>query len=274
MAFRREHKIIAAAAIVGLTVAGGLWWVDKASVKLVPIVIAARDLDARHTIQASDLKTIAVPPSGRDNGAVHDPDQLVGKSLISPVFSGEQFRQGRVTVGDRELGADEVAFALRTDLTSAVGGLLNVGDMVDLYLVPGDANGQPAQGRKVEVFKVGEGYRVFSIRDSNAKATGDSLNSDPSRTNNVAGVPAVVVLKVPTDHVAGLRQATALGVITFVKRSPNAPTPERPTLIPLPATVTQIDVRGVPLSTVPAQPTPQPTNQPGAPAVGQTGGKP
>lgn len=253
---RREHKIIAVAAGIGLTVAGGLWWLDSSRVELVSVVVAAHDLQARQIIRDEDLTTVPMPPAAKDSKAIHQPSQLVGKTLISPVFAGEQFRPNRVGVGDRELGPDDVAMGFKTDIVNSAGGILSAGDVVDVYVVPGDANGQPAAGRRVDVFKVGEGYRVYSVRDGNARETGPVVNTaDPTRSQGLAGIPVVVDLKVPTEHVAGLKQASTIGgTVTFVKRSPDAPVPEKPIFIPLPVTATQVDVRGVPLSSMPGVP--------------------
>lgn len=231
--FRREPLIAAVALIIGLTAAAALYIVQEASTQLVPALVAARDLPARHLIRREDLHFTYVLPAARDPRAVHDPEQLVGHLLLSPVFAGEQFRPGRIHPDEGDLTADEVAVAVETDLVNSVGGLLTAGAVVDIYWIPGSdarALGAPVPRR------IAEAVRVLSVRDSAARATGPNTTADPTRTQPAAGLPAVVVLKVPADDrdIPGkLLTATALGRLTFVKWAPNAQVPDEPVFYPL-----------------------------------------
>ncbi len=238
-----QHWILVVSVSIGVAATGALWYAQRISAELVPVLVAAHDVEARQVIQKEDLTYQMVPPSTKDEKAIQDPAQLVGQLLLSPVFAGEQIRPGRVNSTERELAPDELAIGFLTDLTKSVGGLLESGDVVDLFWAP--ERGGNRVGR-VEVYKVGEGYRVLSVRDNTGKATGPRVQAELAKSGAAAGLPNVVVLKVPNSQVAALRQAAEVGQITFAKRSPNAPVPNEPVLTPLPAAAMSLDVNGLP----------------------------
>lgn len=259
---KRELRIFLVALLFGLLAVGALWYLQRLSIERVPAVTAARDLPARHVIAREDLAVIMVPPGQRDAKALQDPAQLVGQELLSPVYAGEQLRPERVIPAERALAADEVAVPLKTDLVRSLGGTLKAGDLVDIYWTPRALAG--GRSGRVEVQRIGEGFRVFAIRDAGARATGDDVNNaDPTRTQAVGGVPAVVLLKVPLEMVPGLLQATELGELTLTRWSDLRPRPDRPVLTALNDAFVTVDVNGA----LRAPGSASPVTKPSAPPV-------
>lgn len=217
---RREHLRLGAAIGLGVAAAGVFWYVQKLSIAtVVPVVVAARDLQPREVIGADDLARKWVPPAAVDQLAIQNEAELIGKTLLSPVFMGEQIRRERITLPDLALAEDEVAVAIPTDLINAVGGTLRRGDLVDIYVTL-----SIEKTRRADVFRVGEAVRVLSVRDANARLrdNGDEdAAGNPLTGVSSVGNPAVVILKVPSDSVAPLKQAAAIGTLTLVRWSPN-----------------------------------------------------
>lgn len=241
---RRETIIAMVAVMLGVTAAGALYVVQQASTQLVPVLVATRDIPARQVLRQADLRLDLVVPAVKDSNAIHDPAKLIGQVLVSPIFAGEQIRPGRINENERELTMDEVAVGIPTDLNRAVGGLLEAGDVVDIYWVP--SSDTKVLGARIPQ-KMGEGFRVLTVRDASARATGPRVNSDPTRSQASAGLPAVVVLKVPKDDrdVSGqLIAAAGTGSLVFTKRAPNAEIPAVPTFYPLDVTQLMSDING------------------------------
>lgn len=239
---KRETVIASASILLGIAAAGTLYWVQRFSTQLVPVLVAARDVEARQVLQKEDLRYEMVIPAAKDQLAIQDPDKLMGQVLVSPIYTGEQIRPGRIDESERDLTSDEVAIAFPTDLTKGVGGLLEAGDVVDIYVVPpaGKVLGQ------LDPWKLGEGFRVLSVRDGAARATGPRVNSDPTRSQGAAGLPAVVVLKVPKDMPTDLLRVDQIGtMLTFAKRASNMPVPEQPIIYPLPPNYLTPDINGL-----------------------------
>jgi Flp pilus assembly protein CpaB len=181
-----NKKWVAALSVAcGVVAAGGLYLRDQSGHELVRIIVASRDIPGREIVQAADLKEVMVPAAAVVKSAVQDESQLVGKMLLSAVYAGEQIRPQRVKPSPLELAPDEEAIAIQSDLVAAVGGLLQAGDVADVFLTVTVPN-----TKRVEVYKIGAAVRVLSVRDNNARATGPRANSDPAKQ---AGVPAVTM---------------------------------------------------------------------------------
>ncbi len=105
----------------------------------VPVVVAARSLDAGRTLGADDLTLARYPPDSAPAGGVDRPDLVVGRVLAGPVRAGEPLTETRL-VGPgltALLPRGQVAAPVRlADL--AVAALVRTGDRVDvLATAPG-----------------------------------------------------------------------------------------------------------------------------------------
>jgi pilus assembly protein CpaB len=106
----------------------------------VPVVVAARALDAGRALTQDDLGLIALPAGAAPAGVVAEPDLLLGRVLAGPMRPGEPLTDARL-VGPgltALLPRGQVAAPVRlADL--AVAGLVRTGDRVDVLATAPDA---------------------------------------------------------------------------------------------------------------------------------------
>lgn len=117
---------------------------DAAAPATVPVVVAARSLDAGRALGADDLALSRYPAGTAPGGVVADPDQLIGRVLAGAVRPGEPLTDARL-VGPgltALLPHGQVAAPVRlADL--AVAALVRTGDRVDvLATAPGAAEAE------------------------------------------------------------------------------------------------------------------------------------
>lgn len=113
----------------------------------VPVLVAARDLPAGHTVRAQDVRVAQWPPSLRPSSARAAPTGVVGRRLVAPVAARE------AVTSDRLLGPG-LAAALPAGLVVApvtvddphVAEFVHAGDRVDLLATsrPPDGLDPPA----------------------------------------------------------------------------------------------------------------------------------
>jgi Flp pilus assembly protein CpaB len=108
------------------------------------VVVASRDISARTELTGGMLTTKKVPADETLRGAFTDTEQVVGQVTRQDILEGEQVTASKVgpqTKAEREQGLSFVipqgmrAFSIQVDETSAVGGLLLPGDLVDIIAV-------------------------------------------------------------------------------------------------------------------------------------------
>lgn len=110
-------------------------------VATTPVVVAARDLPGGVPLTADDLVVHASPEDGVTSGTTARADDLVGRTLASPVRRGEPVTDVRVVAEGLLAGYPaRVALPVRIADPAAVG-LLRVGDRVDVVAT------DPANGR-------------------------------------------------------------------------------------------------------------------------------
>ena len=90
------------------------------------VVVAARDLGAGVTLQASDLRTVTVPRKQAPQDAVGDVQELVGKTLAVVRFQGEPITRRHLGPAVR-LAEDEAAVGVRVRMDTGLAGLLRPG---------------------------------------------------------------------------------------------------------------------------------------------------
>ncbi|SOC47236.1 Flp pilus assembly protein CpaB [Blastococcus aggregatus] len=140
---RRIAAVLLAVTAVALAVRPGPP-ADAATPEAVPVVVAARALEAGRALAAGDLTVGRYPAGTAPTGVVPDPDLLIGRVLAGAVRPGEPLTDARL-VGPgltALLPEGEVAAPVRlADL--AVAALVRTGDRVDvLATAPGAAEAE------------------------------------------------------------------------------------------------------------------------------------
>lgn len=197
--------------IAALGAGYGLWWWSGTYQRTVPVLVAARDIQAHTVLSESDVTTRLVPVGGQDPAAIQDKAQVVGRLAVSPIYRGETFRHERLAdpegfqmtgTGLRVVARPgERLVGLAVDLAAAAGGSIQPGDSVDLYVVAPGATYLAVAGATVAELRTGSGG-VF-------------------QPGTQAGAPAVVVLRLPEGQVRDALEATAKGKVVLVRRPQN-----------------------------------------------------
>lgn len=180
----------------------------------VPVVVFATAVGDRETIQGDQIKVVHYPASLAPEGAVSDPNQVIGKVpkypsvqgqvVLSPLLLDDKLKNG-IRAGMVEVG---VPVNL---ITSS--GVLKVGDVVDVAVAPsGGLGGQKPtearilyQGLRVMALKNQQGQDVQAIKKDDTLATaapGDSI-------------PAVATLEATPEQAKDLFLSTQQGPIAL-----------------------------------------------------------
>lgn len=135
VAMRRTVRVrrLAAAASVGLATWVAVGAVLPSAPSGVPVLVAARDLDAGAAVRADDLRTQSVDPAMAGAGGLADPAVAVGQRLATPLAAGEPVTASRLVPAGplAHLGAGSRAVHVPV-ADAGVVGLLHAGDRVDV----------------------------------------------------------------------------------------------------------------------------------------------
>ena len=185
------HRRLLMALAVGLAVLAGLRALSPPPPPSAEVVVAAHDLQGGGVLSAGDVVVRRFPTDATPAGASAEVSGVEGRTLAAPVRSGEVITDRRV-LGAGLLEAHPGSVAVPVRLPDAeVGGLLRVGDRVDL--VAASARG-PAT-------VVADAAPVLAL---------------PPPTGGAAAAGALVVVAVPEHDVLDVTSAAAAGVIGVV----------------------------------------------------------
>lgn len=197
---------ITAAALTGLAVLSYLRSV-KAQIpvagKLVPMVVAARDLLPGTRLDADDLALQNHPEKYLPDGALRSLDLAVGKVISAPVFTGEPItarRLGRTGGLSSVIPAGMRAYSLGVDSGASLDFLPRPGDRVDVIATfPKEV--------------LGESYAVTILRSKEVAAVGVTRGE---LSIDSGGDRLPITLFVTPEEAQELALAEALGRITVV----------------------------------------------------------
>ncbi|MFM0519748.1 MULTISPECIES: Flp pilus assembly protein CpaB [Caballeronia] len=198
--------------------------------RLVPVVVAARDLPAGKAIDA-DALTVRMQAESSP-GAFGDSAALVGRVPLSAVQKGAPLTADVLSSGLADVVvAGERAVAVRIDETNAVGNYVRPGDYVDVFFTlkreGGAANGDAeiaATQARLLLSKV----RVLSMGDA-------SLGSGETKGKSAAQVsPRTAVLAVRTADIDALTLAESAGrLVLALRNATDDEAPAPPAFAPL-----------------------------------------
>lgn len=230
-----------AVAVVGLAVAGTAYFLldqqvrrATAAPKVEPVLMAARTIPAYQVIQEGDLRWGQVPAGSRPEGAVVDPQEVLGRAARDTIFAGEPIRKERLLDSPLVLGPTERAIAIPTDLIRSVGGSVVPGDRVDvLWVTSADVEAQVlASGAVVMDLRAGDGRSlvrwdtvsavggsvVQAVREATQQVTAGAPAQGAQAVQTRQSVPAAVILRVSESEALRIARSLAGGQIVLVKR--------------------------------------------------------
>jgi pilus assembly protein CpaB len=183
--------------------------------RLVPVVVAARDLPAGKPIP-TDALTVRMQAEFTP-GAFGDAAALAGRVPLAAVQKGAPLTIDALSSGLADVvAAGERAVAVRIDETNAVGNFVRPGDYVDVFFTlkreggaaTGDAEIAATQARLL-LSKV----RVLSMGDASLGAGADTKKNVPQ------GSPRTAVLAIRTADVDALTLAESAGHLVLALRN-------------------------------------------------------
>jgi hypothetical protein len=102
------------------------------------LVVAARDLPIGTVLEPEDLGIAALDaPAALEGRAFAGPELVIGQRTVAPLAAGELVQRSSVVVPESTLPGRQVAFAV--ERASALGGTLQIGEVVDLLATFGSA---------------------------------------------------------------------------------------------------------------------------------------
>ena len=177
-------------------------------VKMVPVVVATRDLPAGVAIDRSSITVMQWPAGTTPPGRYSTVETLVNRMTRVPVFKGEALVPGRLAPQGTDPGLDvritpgKRAFGIRVDDAAGLAGLVQPNSRVDIMVVIND------RGRGGQVAKLFmENMRVLAI----AVATERPQDGRPIQA-------AVASIEVTPTEAERLAIAAAQGSLQLVLR--------------------------------------------------------
>lgn len=144
------HRRLLAAGLLAGSVAFAVSAVAPGPSRTVRVLTAGRDLPGGTTLQAADLRTVALPPGAVPAGAVHRVEEVAGRVLAAPLRAGEPVVDLRL-VGRSLLAAygDELVATPVRIADAAAARLLRAGDVIDVLAAAPRQDGGTDEARLV-----------------------------------------------------------------------------------------------------------------------------
>ena len=179
---------------------------------MVQIYVATADIDVNEQLTASNVRVEDWPKSKVPEGVVVDFKEINERFARVRFYQGEPILTPKLANGI-EVPAVKIpdghrVCSLKVQMDTAVSGLVNPGDRVDIFGYFKEGRGIPSTGTR-EILK---NVRVFAVNDQTAQEI------DQEGRTIVAKTVSVLVKQ---DQVAKLMLATELGTLRLALRRPN-----------------------------------------------------
>lgn len=210
----RRHLIISV--LIGIVAMLGAYSYLSAMTAKRPVVVASQDIEPFIRIERSMLSVEQIPVGLIHPASVADPELVVGQYCTRGLYRGEQLITDSLVQPGFEAGgipwrlaADQRAVAVPCPPTSAAGGTVRPGHLVDVIYFRESSMHGPASARQLL-----SAITVLDVRDSSgspwSSGTGDA--------------PGSLVLAVSPSQAEALTYAMATGKV-YVALSPYDPVP-------------------------------------------------
>jgi Flp pilus assembly protein CpaB len=198
--------------LVGLVAAGAVYWTFSSVYQPVPVVVAAKDLEAGKQIGSGDVKVVSVSRRDAHPKALRDLRQAVGAYTRMPLVAGEPVLAEKIIRNPEQMagvygvmGPEDTLISLKSTQVSWPK-VLRDGDVVSVVAV------YPEEG----VREVARGARVVSASRT-APIVGDLKNvsqGEPSGTSEI-------MLALPREEAKSVLGAVATAKAVYLL--PEAP---------------------------------------------------
>ncbi len=209
------QRTLVVLALAAGALAGTLYY---AGAQRSEVVVAARDIDATHSLVADDLAIMSIPADAVPPGALAQADVAVGKHPKAPLWRG-QLVLGPALSDDAASfhtglalppGMRAVALPV-SSAAQAMGGAIVPGARVDVIAVP--VAGRAPGGRATELLS--QGAIVLDVRSESGSPYG-AASSKGASSSLTERMGSVVIAIDPLDEVRFAdRIATSMFVLTL-----------------------------------------------------------
>ncbi len=209
------QRALVALALTAGALAGALYYVGA---QRIPVVVAARDVDATHPLVADDLAIVSIAADAVPTGALAETDAAIGKLPRAPLWRGQVVLAPALSDGAASfhtglalpMGMRAVALPVSA-AAQAVGGAIVPGARVDVIAVP--VAGRAPAGRTTELLL--QAAMVLDVRSETGAPYGMVLSKSPVSSVGER-IGSVVVAIDPLDEVRFAdRIATSMFVLTL-----------------------------------------------------------
>jgi pilus assembly protein CpaB len=177
-----------------------------------PVVVAASDMEIGAELRDSDVRVIQWPENAVPQGAIGDPQEVVGRGLIMPVIQNEPILPMKLASAEAGVGLPPLippglrAVSVRVDEVIGVAGYVVPGTRVDVL-----ATVSPTQQHQDTTSKV-------ILTNVQVLAAGTKIEQDTERGKPIP--VSVVTLLVNPDEAERLTLASGEGKIQLALRNP------------------------------------------------------
>jgi len=184
----------------------------NAGMEMVQIYVATADIDVNEQLNASNVRVEDWPKSKIPEGAIVDYKNINERFARVRFYQGEPILEAKLA---NEIEGPAIKIpdghrvcSLKVQMDTAVSGLVNPGDRVDIFGYFKEGRGIPRTGTR----QILKNVRVFAVNDQTAQEI------DQDGRTIVAKTVSVLVKQ---DQVAKLMLATELGTLRLALRRPN-----------------------------------------------------
>jgi Flp pilus assembly protein CpaB len=171
--------------MVGIGGALYLWWHEAQT--SVSVSVPVRDLPAYHQIQASDLTQKPHPARDLTSITLRNSGQIVGRYTLSPVSQDYLLSDGQLgPVVKASLISGTVPIGISVTPSTVLGGNLQAGDIVGVFLVP-----TVAETQTTVVSSLFEGLLVLDVK---------SPPNDQACSEEISDDSFIIVVALPADR--------------------------------------------------------------------------
>src|SRR5688500_10073607 len=184
-----------------------------ASAKTTPVVVAASSLDLGAALRAEDLRTINWPSEAVPSGTFSNPQELVGRGLISPVSQNEPLLPSKLAPVGAGAGLPPMipdgmrAVSVRVNDVIGVAGYVLPGSKVDVLVTVSPTNDTKDMTSKL------------ILNNVTVLTAGTRIERDVEKDNKPISVSVVTLLVDPLQAEA-LTLASTEGKIQLALRNP------------------------------------------------------
>ncbi|RJP84609.1 MAG: Flp pilus assembly protein CpaB [Desulfobacteraceae bacterium] len=142
----------------------------------IQVLVANRDIPEGMRLDADMLETVKIPQKFVQPGSFNEPKQVINRSINVPVLKGTQIIESMFISSEAEsiaskIPADKRAFSIFVTDVTAVGELIQPGDMVDVMVTVEAGSFQNGRGVSEEIITrtVLENVLVLAVNHQSSK---------------------------------------------------------------------------------------------------------